>query len=97
MYASPQDKCTLMHIEMHLGKWLHFKKPSCYHQSKNYLNEGHCTLFVLYRPRLYSIVGVSLMPNHDLWFTNKKQSVIGRHFSILAKLKAGKRLPKCKF
>ena len=27
----------------------------------------YCTLFPLYRLRPNSIVGVSLMPNHDLW------------------------------
>ena len=35
--------------------------PSHYHQS---LDVGYCTLFILYRPRLNSIVGVSLLPNH---------------------------------
>ena len=69
---------TGMHLNVHWctlkcipRKWLHFKRPSHYYQSKDCLDVGH---FILYRPRLNLIVRVSLMPNHDLWFANKKHS-----------------------
>ena len=43
----------------------------------------HCTLFALYRLGLDSIVGVSLMLNHDLWFANNKQPYEGISVSLL--------------
>ena len=86
------SKCTPCTVKCIPGKWLHFKRPSHYYQSKDCLDVVHCTLFLLYRSGLNLIVGVSLMPNYNLWFTNNKQS-----YSILAIVKAQKKLPKCKF
>ena len=34
-------------------------------------------VFLLYSLRLNLIVGESLMPNHDLWFTKNQQSYEG--------------------
>ena len=64
-------QCTLKCIP---GKWLHFKRSSHYHQSKDCLDVEASILLILCRPWSKLIVGLS---------TNMKQSYEGVSVSLL--------------
>ena len=71
-------QCTGCTLKCILGKWLHFKRSSHYHQSKDCLDVEASSLLILYRPRSKLIVGLSfiLVAKFDCGIEYQHEAVI---------------------